>query len=96
MNEIRTLIESCSGLYLEAISTQPKIVAGDSTKLTYSYINRSGIKIDKIRSFTNVKDLFFDAKQTNQTINLKDSFLVENNQMLSQPFWLKNKMNNQI
>lgn len=93
MNEIRTLIESCSGLYLEAISTQPKIVAGDSTKLTYSYINRSGIKIDKIRSFTNGKDLFFDAKQTNQTINLKDSFLVENNQMLSQPFWLKNKMN---
>jgi len=51
MNEIRTLIESCSGLYLEAISTQPKIVAGDSTKLTYSYINRSGIKIDKIRSY---------------------------------------------
>jgi len=93
MNEIRTLIESCSGLYLEAISTQPKIVAGDSTKLTYSYINRSGIKIDKIRSYSYGKDMFLDEKQTNQTIFIKDSFLVEKNQMLSQPYWLKNKMN---
>jgi len=93
MNEIRNLIESCSGLYMEAIASQPKIVAGDTTKLTYSFINRSGIPIQRIRTFTNGKDLFLDEKQTNQTINLKDSFLVENNQMLSQPYWLKNKMN---
>jgi LmbE family N-acetylglucosaminyl deacetylase len=93
MNEILNLIESCSGLYMEVIATQPKIVAGDTTKLTYSFINRSGIPIQRIRTFTNGKDLFLDEKQTNQTINLKDSFLVENNQMLSQPYWLKNKMN---
>ncbi len=93
MNEIRNLIESCSGLYMEAIASQPKIVAGDTTKLTYSFINRSGIPIERIRTFTNGKDLFLDEKPTNQTISLKDSFLVENNQMLSQPYWLKNKMN---
>jgi len=37
--------------------------------------------------------MFLDEKQTNQTIFIKDSFLVDKNQFLSQPYWLKNKMN---
>ena len=96
MNEIRNLIESCSGFYMEAIASQPKIVAGDTTKLTHSFINRSGIPIDRIRTFTNHntnhKDLSIDSKLINQNINVKDSFLVDKNQLKTQPYWLKNKM----
>lgn len=93
LKEIQQLIEACSGLYVEASSSQPYIVQGDSLKFTMQLINRAnavikwlGVKLNAFDSSVQVKLPF------NQNVSISKQIAVSENYELSQPYWLRNKM----
>ena len=92
LKELSNLIESCSGLYLEAISSSEKVTKSDTYSLNIEAINRSDANMilnsvsygNKIASEKNV------ALKNNSKVNLK----LENNTIstdfdYSNLFWLK-------
>lgn len=93
-HEIASLIEKCGGFYMEATTTTPEIVIGDSVYLNYSFINRSNIKIDKADVNFNGHKYIFDISKYNQSINTMDTLFVDSNEKIAQPYWLNNKIKN--
>jgi hypothetical protein len=92
--EIASIIEKCSGVYMEAISLTPKIAIGDSMFVNYSFNNRSNLKIEKTDINFNDHQFNFDVTKFNQTINKSDTFIVSQNEKISQPYWLQDKIKN--
>ena len=90
--ELLRIIQSCAGLWLEAISSDYSAAPGDSIKIKTTLLNRSTSKfmIDKIEfptipsnSIVN-KDLI-----NNQPITVESSFKLPDSFQISQPYWLK-------
>ena len=90
--ELLSIIQSCAGLWLEAISSDYSAAPGDSIKIKTTVLNRSSstLMIDKIEfptipsnSIVN-KDLI-----NNQPITVESSFKLPDSFPLSQPYWLK-------
>ena len=92
--EIASLIEICGGFYAEAIASSPNIVIGDSLFVTYSFINRSNLKIDKADINFNDHQFNFDVTKNNQTINKNDTLFIRSDEKISQPYWLHDKIKN--
>jgi len=93
LKEIQTLIERCSGLFLEASTAQPYAVQGDTLRFTINAINRSNVDI-------NLKNVVVQQLETNIKRSLANNIFfnlnafIEINQKMdiSQPYWLKDKM----
>lgn len=45
LEEVKSLIEACAGLWLEGSTNQPFVVNGDSLRITFSTVNRTGLSI---------------------------------------------------
>jgi LmbE family N-acetylglucosaminyl deacetylase len=92
LKELKQVIASASGLFLEAIATDEYLVQGDSVKITILANNRQGIDAG------NLKVRFFSAGETiaalpkNQTISKTKSLLLAKDEPLTQPYWLMNRM----
>ncbi len=88
--EIKDVIKSCLGLWIEAVTDQKTVVPGDTLKITTDIVNRSDVevKLDKI-SFP------FSAATNTQT-ELKNNNLVVNSAVVNipedlkytEPYWL--------
>ena len=91
-NDIKKVLEYCSGLFMEATASSQYAVQGDSLKITTTINNRLGIPIKT--ADVNMYDIFhgFDQlkKNINNTYNL--SVFIRPDQKASQPYWLENKM----
>ena len=91
-NDIKKLLEYCSGLFMEAISASQYAVQGDSLKINATINNRLGIPVKNVD--VNMYDIFhgFDPlkKNINNSFNL--SVFIRPDQKVSQPYWLENKM----
>ena len=92
--ELLSIIQSCAGLWLEAISSDYSASSGDSVKVKTTVLNRSSSKfiIDKIEfpsipsnSIVN-KDL-----KNNLPVSVENSFIIPESYPISQPYWLKEK-----
>lgn len=94
LKEIQQLVEACSGLYVEASSIQPYIVQGDTIRFNIQLINRShtAIQLQKIK--LNAFDTTIQQKMPfNQTLSFNNFLPVAENYEISQPYWLREKMN---
>lgn len=94
IEEIKKIIASCAGLYLEAVSDVQEITNGNSVKIKLEAINRSDIKIQwKGLSTFPISATSFEPtsleKNSNNTKNIE--FEISNEVNLSDPYWLKNK-----
>lgn len=92
LNELSNLIQACSGLFLEAISSSEKVTKSDTYSLNIEAINRSDSNMtlnsvsfgNKITSEKNV------ALKNNSKINLKlDNNTISADFDYSNLFWLK-------
>lgn len=93
LKEIQHLIESCAGLYVEASSAQPYIVQGDSIRFALQLINRSDVDIQLRRLQMNHFDSSVNSKlHFNQTVSFNKVLPVSPDHELSQPYWLRAKM----
>ena len=91
-NDIKKLLEYCSGLFMEATAASQYAVQGDSLKINVTINNRLGIPIKN--ADVNMYDIFhgFDALKKNINNNVGLSVFIRPDQKVSQPYWLENKM----
>ncbi len=92
--ELKKIIASCSGLYLEAVAQNQEATPGSLVKLKIEAINRSPIAMQLV-SLTTLPE----QKSTNQNIPLNNNIAQKINLDLqlpatmeyTQPYWLKDK-----
>ena len=91
-NEIKKLLEYCSGLFMEATATSQYAVQGDSLKITATINNRLGISLKN--ADVNMYDIYHSFEPLKKNINNSFglSVFIRPDQKVSQPYWLENKM----
>ncbi|SHE52957.1 PIG-L family deacetylase [Flavisolibacter ginsengisoli] len=91
--EIEKLVEQAGGLFIEATSDVQNAVQGDSLKVNFLLNNRSGIPVSLAEiTVENVDTIVHSPLAPNQNLSISKSLLVSNTKSLSQPYWLKEKM----
>ncbi|MEO6406922.1 MAG: PIG-L family deacetylase [Ferruginibacter sp.] len=93
LKELSKLIEAASGIFMDATTTTPYAVKGDSLKIAIVINNRSGVNIKNasIRYGDLVIALPLIEKNKNASTLL--SVLIPANAKLTQPYWLEKEMN---
>ncbi len=90
LQEVRDIIEACSGLFAEATTTQTSVAQGDVLKLTSFLNKRNAVKmvLQKIilRGIDSTVNITVGL---NQNVQLNSSIVVPSNQKISQPYWLE-------
>lgn len=93
LKEIQTLIERCSGLFLEASTAQPYAVQGDTLRFSINAINRSNVDINLKNVVVQQLDTNVKRSLANNIFFNLNAFIEINQKMdISQPYWLKDKM----
>src|SRR5438874_3831550 len=93
LKEVQQLIEQCSGLFLDATTTEQFAVQTDSIGINFSLNNRLGVNA----ALKNISVDPFDSSLTgplakNKNVIFGKTFLVSPSKPITQPYWLQNKM----
>ena len=90
LSEVQQLIEECSALYVEATSSQQRIIQGDSLKINFVFNERKNIPavLKKIK-IENFDSSFSSTLSLNQNVSIAKTLLVADNKKISQPYWLE-------
>lgn len=90
VEEIKNIIESCSGLYLESLAESPSAVSGQDLTLNFEAINRSDLDIS-LHSISINEDNFTTTQklETNVDFQTQKKFRIPDNQTPSTPYWLE-------
>lgn len=91
---IKTIIEACTGLYLEASASIPTVAKGESVELKIEALNRSSIGM-KLMSHNLTSATDFISKnidlKPNQRINLEETISIPQRLNYTYPYWLEKK-----
>ena len=93
LKEVKELIAQCSGLFIDATTTEQFAVQTDSIKINFSFNNRLGV--DAILQKIQVDDFdssFSQPLEKNKNLNFGKTFYVPASKAITQPYWLENKM----
>lgn len=92
--ELKELILSASGIYLEATSSQARAVQGDSLQVTFFAIDRLGSNVLLEKAKVGTIDLAINSTvlKPNKSFTTTTKFQVHPLQPISQPYWLKQPM----
>lgn len=93
LKEVQQLIEQCSGLFLDATTTERFAVKTDSVRITFFSNNRLGVNA----VLKNVSVDAFDSSLNttlpkNKNIVFAKTFVVAPSKPITQPYWLEHKM----
>lgn len=91
--ETQQLIEQCSGLFLDATTTEQFAVQTDSVKINFSFNNRLGADavLQKVQ-VDNFDSSFSKTLERNKNFNFSKTFFVPADKNITQPYWLAQKM----
>lgn len=96
LSETQTLVEQCSGLFLDATTAQQFAVQTDSIRLNFSFNNRLGVNASLIKVSAIAADRFDTSLNQvlskNRNINFSKTLYVHPASALTQPYWLANNM----
>jgi LmbE family N-acetylglucosaminyl deacetylase len=93
LEEVRGLIESASGLWIEAYAAEPYAVQGDSVRLNFVLNSRLGVPVTLDAVHTRGVDTLVKAEaKPNRNIMLTRTVFVDTSFALTQPYWLEEKM----
>ena len=93
LKEVKELIAQCSGLFVDATTTEQFAVETDSLKINFSLNNRLGT--NAILQKINVEDFdttFSQPLLKNKNLNFSKTIYVPASKPITQPYWLKDKM----
>ena len=93
LKEVVNLVEICSGLFLEATTSQPFVVQGDSLKINFVLNNREGINAG--RPVVHVGTTNFSIPgdlRKNANVTQSASLFIQDDYPITQPYWLKNPL----
>ncbi len=93
LDEVQQLIEECSALYVEATSSQSKVVQGDSLKINFVVNERKNIPaILKRITVENFDSSFSASLLSNQNVTISKALIIADNKKISQPYWLEHPL----
>ncbi len=88
LSETKNCIEQCAGLFMEATTTTPYAVQGDSLKLNFVVNNRRGDSIQSADVKIEEEYLIFDQLKKNENRIKTYSQFIRSTATLTQPYWL--------
>jgi len=92
--ELKTIIEACAGLYLEASANVPYTAPNTTVSLNIEALNRSNSTIDLVSyklSTLNSGTSKNMKMQNNQRLNFDEGITIPNNASYTTPYWLNKK-----
>jgi hypothetical protein len=89
LEEIKKLIENCSGLFIEATTTGEYAVRGDSLKINFVVNNRLGSNVSNAAVQVNNNLINLDQPKRNQNSSKQYVMLIPADEKLTQPYWLE-------
>ncbi len=93
LKEVKQLVAHCSGLFLDATTTEPFAVQTDSVRVQFSFNNRLGTAIELKQVQLDGFDTSFAIKmEANRNIQFSKTFYVSAQKAITQPYWLARKM----
>jgi hypothetical protein len=93
LKEVQQLIEQCSGLFIDATSSQSFAVQTDSVRINFSLNNRLGVNaMLKEITLDAFDSAFTQPLAKNVNVNFGKMFFVPDSKPITQPYWLENKM----
>ena len=96
IEETKELIQQCSGLFIDATTSEQFAVKTDSIRINFSFNNRLGInailKRVKVASGQLFDSSFNLPLGKNKNLNYSKTYFVHPSTNLTQPYWLQNKM----
>ncbi len=94
LEEIKVLIEQCSGLFTDFTSANQFAVQTDSIRINFFLNNRLGVDaVLKKISIDGFDSSFSRTLEKNKNINFGKTFYVPASKPLTSPYWLKENMN---
>jgi LmbE family N-acetylglucosaminyl deacetylase len=90
-NEIKKIIENCSGLFIEAAANTQYAVQGDSLKVTLTVNNRSGANILNADVQIDTTYVIFDQLKKNTNAVKIYTWFIQPDAKPTQPYWLENQ-----
>jgi LmbE family N-acetylglucosaminyl deacetylase len=94
LKELKELIETCSGLWMEAYATEQYAVQGDSIRFNFVLNDRlgAGVEVSKI-TIEKFDTAIHEKLVKNRNFQFAKSIYVSTDKEITQPYWLKEKMN---
>jgi LmbE family N-acetylglucosaminyl deacetylase len=93
LKEVQQLIGQCSGLFLDATTTDQFAVQTDSVKIFFALNNRLGVnaRLKEIRVDA-FDSLFVQDLPKNKNVNFTRGLFIPLTKQITQPYWLREKM----
>lgn len=91
--EIKTIIEACAGLYLEAVAETNHAANGELVNLKLEVINRSDLPIN-LESIINANNIYINKNillSENIKYEFEETLKIGSKQKSTSAYWLKNK-----
>ena len=93
LKEVKQLVEQCSGLFLDATSSDQFAVLGDSIKLNFAINDRLGVTARLAKISVGGFDTTLDrALEQNKNVSVGKTFFIPVSANLTQPYWLVDRM----
>ncbi|MGB3007568.1 MAG: PIG-L family deacetylase [Chitinophagaceae bacterium] len=93
LSEVNQLIAQCSGLFLDATTTEQFAIQTDSLRINFSFNNRLGTDavLQKVQ-VDNFDSSFSKPLEKNKNVNFQKIIFIPSTKEVTQPYWLKNEM----
>jgi LmbE family N-acetylglucosaminyl deacetylase len=93
LKEVQQLIEQCSGLFLDATTSDQFAVQTDSIRMNFLLNNRMGVNATLKNISVDALDSAFSLPLAkNKNVTFAKMFYVPATKPITQPYWLQNKM----
>ena len=89
LEEVKQLIEACSGLFMEVTAQNQLNVIGDSAKFTIAFNNRTGVPVEKIEVILFGSNYLFENMKANENNVKPVAIKIPGNEQSTQPYWLE-------
>ncbi|MBC7872687.1 MAG: PIG-L family deacetylase, partial [Ferruginibacter sp.] len=96
LEEIKQLVQQCSGLFVDATTAEQFAIVTDSIRVNFSFNNRLGVNavLKKVTISTagSVDSSLNQPLVKNRNLNYSKTFFIPSKTLITQPYWLQNKM----
>ena len=89
LNEIKSLVQDCAGLFMEATSSQQQVFPGKNLPMQFSMNQRSNVQVNLGLVQLPGRDSNFNKTLgVNQNLVWEHNYSIPTSQSISQPYWL--------
>ncbi len=89
LNEIKSLVQDCAGLFMEATSTQQQVFPGKNLPMQFSMNQRAHVQVNLgLVQLPGRDSIFNKTLGVNQNLVWDHNYSIPTSQSISQPYWL--------